>query len=797
MRVRTLLSAGLALAVAFSVGLGGLLWHTGAERTLAMATHDRAQRVHMQVAGQLALTLEYELHGETRAAQQWRARQSEIRRLLAESDAVLPVPEDALLHSRAMETLFDGIVAGQGRDSDNAFQQRRRRLVLDQLLTRTQFLVDVVQRWDATAKARSAALERRFTDFTLGFAATLMLVVLGLAGLVYRRVLRPLSRLQSGVDAVARGDLSVRTDTGAKDEFGALSRTFDAMAIDLVGQLRREVAEREAATAALAASSRRLQAILDASPVPFAIFEQSRLAYLNAAFAEQTGHGADEIPDLAAWWQRAIPDPEARGRTVALWAARLQRLEAGDGPFEPLELEVRCGDGSSRTFVAGVAALGTFFPGQRLIALFDISERTRAERELARHRLHLEELVQDRTRELLRAKEAAEAANVAKSAFLAKMSHELRTPLNGIMGMTSLALHRASDAKLRQQLETVLQSSRHLLSVINDILDVSRIEASRLVVSQAPFRLAEVLNNLHALVCLHAAEKGLSLHFDLPEGLVRRYCLGDALRLGQVLINLVGNAIKFTRAGEVAVTARVVEEDARGLLLRWEVRDTGPGIAPADQARLFNPFEQVDNSLSRSFGGSGLGLAISKGLVQLMGGEIGVQSSLGAGSVFWFTVRLGTPDPHDVQALKDAQAADAPVDPLTLLRDGHAGARVLLAEDEPVSAEVMASLIEDAGLEVDLARDGGQAVQFARDRDYALIFMDMQMPEMNGLEATRAIRALPGHAATPILAMTANAYESDRQACLDAGMNDHFAKPVVPEALYRTLLAWLAPTSRR
>jgi CheY-like chemotaxis protein len=261
---------------------------------------------------------------------------------------------------------------------------------------------------------------------------------------------------------------------------------------------------------------------------------------------------------------------------------------------------------------------------------------------------------------------------------------------------------------------------------------------------------------------------------------------GDPLRLGQILLNLAGNAVKFTEQGVITLRARLVEDSPSDVLLRIEVEDTGIGIGPEDQKRLFTAFEQADGSMTRKYGGTGLGLAISKRLAQMMGGAVGVASTEGQGSTFWFTVRLGkatdavSPAPTFMGDTAEAQ-----------IKSRYAGTRVLLAEDEPINQEVSRGLLEDVGLAVDLAEDGAEAVSMAKQTPYALILMDMQMPNLNGVEATRAIRALPGYAQTPILAMTANAFDEDRQVCLDAGMNDHIGKPVDPERLFETLLKWL------
>ncbi|MBL8452629.1 MAG: response regulator [Zoogloea sp.] len=422
----------------------------------------------------------------------------------------------------------------------------------------------------------------------------------------------------------------------------------------------------------------------------------------------------------------------------------------------------------------------------------DVTERKQLDAELALHRRHLEDLVVERTAALSIAKEVAESASRAKSAFLANMSHELRTPMNGIMGMTDLALRRATDPKQVQQLQMARQASRHLLTVINDILDISKIEAERLTLERVDFTLAEVLDSLTALIAPTAAAKGLSVEVDIAAALAGRRLNGDPVRLGQILLNLVSNAVKFTHRGGVTVRVLTPEGEGGSPLVRFEVRDTGIGIPAEDQKRLFLAFEQSDNSTTRKYGGTGLGLTISKRLTQLMGGSIGVDSVPGAGSVFWFAVPLAAADPEPVR-----NAAEAPDAAESHLRQTCGGARVLLVEDEPINRELSRELLKVAGLNVDLAEDGARAVELARLTDYDLILMDLQMPKLNGFEAARAIRALPGRTRTPIVALTANAFEQDRRACIEAGMDDHIGKPVGAEPFYATLLRWLPRDARR
>jgi two-component system sensor histidine kinase/response regulator len=524
--------------------------------------------------------------------------------------------------------------------------------------------------------------------------------------------------------------------------------------------------------------------------------------------------------------------------------------------------------------------------------------------------------------ELAAAKELAEAATRAKSAFLANMSHEIRTPMNAIIGLTHLLKRGTADARQLEQLGKINTAAQHLLSIINDILDLSKIEAGRLELQFGDFDIEQVVDRVCTLVRDRAVAKGLELVIDLRG--VPRMLHGDELRIGQILLNFASNAVKFTERGSVRLRGRVLETGAEGALVRFEVADTGIGLTEEQKGRLFQAFQQADASTTRRYGGTGLGLAINRRLVELMGGRIGADSAPGEGSTFWFEVRLGVgraaspaaskavdltgrralvvddlPEalesladmlaelgveatavasgPDALAALGAAEGAGRPFDlllvdwqmpgmdgmevgrrlmamPLTrppscllvtayadgvsreeLDRTGYAtvlgkpvspshlaealrelltaratapvggpsagraeallrrrsGDRVLLAEDNLVNQEVAVELLRDVGLSVDVATDGRVAVEMARAVAYDLILMDMQMPGMDGLAATGVVRGIPHHARTPILAMTANAFEEDRKACLDAGMDDHIAKPVDPEALYAALLRWL------
>ena len=538
-----------------------------------------------------------------------------------------------------------------------------------------------------------------------------------------------------------------------------------------------EITGSKRAAAALRESEERYRTAFFTSPDAFAItyMEDGRYLDVNDGFVLTFGWARDKVIGRTSSQIGIWRNPQDRHRL-------LEALQ-NDGHCTNLEVELVTKDG--RVITSLVSAHAISIQGNRclLSVTHDITERKQVAQALKEHRDTLQEQVLVRTAELARAKEAAEAANMAKSAFLANMSHEIRTPMNAILGMAHLMRRGGVTPAQAERLDKIDTAAEHLLAIIKDILDISKIEAGKFDLELEPVAVDSVLSSVCSIMSERAMTRGLNLCTEaalLPPNLY-----GDRMRLQQAVLNYASNAVKFTEQGTVTLRSLKQEETSDSVLVRFEVEDTGIGIAPETQARLFNNFEQADNSTTRKYGGTGLGLVITRRLAELMGGEIGVDSTQGVGSTFWFTARLTKRHRPD-EVAQPAAGTDAEQS----IKQRYAGSRLLVVDDEPVNQEVAKLLLEALGLLVDTADDGEEAVAMVKGNAYAAILMDIQMPR-DGLDATREIRRIPAYQETPIIAMTANAFAEDKARCIAAGMNDFIAKPIDPDTLPVILLTWL------
>ncbi|OOY54708.1 hypothetical protein BOW11_11260 [Solemya velum gill symbiont] len=585
---------------------------------------------------------------------------------------------------------------------------------------------------------------------------------------------QPIRGLMIGVDHPAR-----------KDRVWVLVSAFPELDAD--GQLLHAIITFTDITAQKLADQnlRKLSQAVEQSPESIVITNlDTEIEYVNEAFIKAAGYSREEAIGQNP---RILNSGKTLQKTYTEMWGKLTQGESWSGEF----INQRK-DGSEYIEFAIISPLRQ--PGGSITHYVavkeDITEKKRLVKELEDHRHHLEDLVEIRTRALAIARQQADAANEAKSAFIANTSHEIRTPMNAIIGMTHLALNTELDDVQANYISKAHSSANALLSLLNDILDLSKIEADKLELERVDFNIREVLNSNLSIIKTSAVERGISLSTDIASD-IPEHLLGDLSRLGQVLLNLLSNALKFSSEGdEVSVTVSLQEKNEQDYVLNFSVKDTGIGISSKEQKKLFQPFSQADSSTTRKYGGTGLGLIISKKIVEAMGGEIGIESEPGVGSNFHFFVRL---DKQLEDSKTEKGLSRKAVIDVADAREKLKGARLLLVEDNEVNQELASIILSMNGIDTEVASNGQEALKILARESFDGVLMDCQMPVMDGYEATRRIRAQEQFRDLPVIAQTANAMKGDKEKTLDAGMNDNITKPITPDAMLITLAKWIKP----
>ncbi|MFN3439859.1 MAG: ATP-binding protein [Acidovorax sp.] len=630
-----------------------------------------------------------------------------------------------------------------------------------------------MNRFEASVASTNAATDRTLWTTTLAVTLGLAMVIALSAYVAVSQISRPVAHLTRIMERLtARDYAEAIPGTQRRDEVGTMARALQVFKDSM------QRADQLAAEVVASAEARRLsEQLVDLTgAIPGAVFQMQLRTDGWCQFLFVSDKAA-HLPGVPAKALRRTEGPieEAYGANDALKTCVREAFTTSMHTLGPVDFDVQVDDGPDgprwlRTLATArpLPDGGAMFNGVWL----DVTDRKRE------------------AQALREAKDTAEQAASDRAQFLAVMSHEIRTPLNAILGLSQLALKEPLNTAQQERVEQMQRSSKHLLGIVNDILDFSKMDGGHLQLEKRAFALQHVLSDVMDMLAPKALRKGLALQVHIDDE-VPDHLMGDPQRIAQILINYVQNAIKFTAKGEVVVALRIDSEDAQGLVLHGEVRDTGMGLTESQMAQLFQPFHQSDTSITRRFGGTGLGLVISRQLAELMEGSAGVHSTPGEGSTFWFTARVQrAPEPLAMPTDESGPPQLALVPSIPLVQ------RVLVVDDNPLNLQVACGLLAYAGITADSAADGAQAMEQlanAPPDTYTAVLMDMQMPVMDGLSATRALRALPQWRDLPIVAMTANATHADIEAAYAAGVNAYLAKPLLEDVLWRTLAPWLQP----